>query len=63
MIAKSRLSDLAAGAEAILESIELPDEEARHLMILGFLPGPRIQEGRSRPPNGAAGPIVTRLPR
>ncbi len=49
MIAKSRLSDLAAGAEAILESIELPDEEARHLMILGFLPGHRIQVGLCAP--------------
>jgi Fe2+ transport system protein FeoA len=49
MIPKCKLSDLPAGAEAILESIELPEEEARHLMVLGFLPGHRIEVGLSAP--------------
>ncbi len=44
-----KLSELAAGAEAILESIDLPEEEARHLMVLGFLPGHRIQVGFCAP--------------
>jgi len=49
MIATCKLSELAAGAEAILESIDLPEEEARHLMVLGFLPGHRIEVGLSAP--------------
>jgi len=49
MIATCKLSDLPAGAEAILETIELPEEEARHLMVLGFLPGHRIEVGLSAP--------------
>ena len=44
-----KLSELAADAEAILESIDLPEEEARHLMVLGFLPGHRIQVGFCAP--------------
>lgn len=44
-----RLSDLPAGGEAILESIDLPENEAHHLMMLGFLPGHRIQVGFSAP--------------
>jgi Fe2+ transport system protein FeoA len=49
MISNCKLSDLPAGAEAILEAIELPEEEARHLMVLGFLPGHRIEVGLSAP--------------
>ena len=49
MIEKRRLSELAAGAEAILERIDLPEDEARHLMVLGFLPGHRIQVGFCAP--------------
>ena len=43
------LSDLPAGAEAVLDSIDLPEDEARHLMVLGFLPGHRVQVGLSAP--------------
>ncbi len=49
MIPTRKLSELAAGEEAILESIDLPDDEARHLMVLGFLPGHRIQVGFCAP--------------
>lgn len=45
----SRLSELPEGAEAILESIDLPADEARQLMMLGFLPGHRIQTALSAP--------------
>jgi ferrous iron transport protein A len=49
MIARRPLSELPGGAEAILEKIDLPEEEARHLMVLGFLPGHRIEVGLSAP--------------
>ncbi len=49
MISTCKLSELPGGAEAILEKIDLPEEEARHLMVLGFLPGHRIQVGLSAP--------------
>ncbi|HXJ41133.1 MAG TPA: FeoA family protein [Bryobacteraceae bacterium] len=44
-----RLSELPEGAEAILESIDLPPDDARQLMMLGFLPGHRIQAALSAP--------------
>lgn len=43
------LVDLRRGDAAVLEAIELPSEEARRLMELGFLPGTRITAGRSAP--------------
>jgi ferrous iron transport protein A len=43
------LADLAPGDEAILEAINLPEDQARHLMMLGFLPGHRIQVGLCAP--------------
>ena len=49
LIPQHSLSELSFGAEAILEAIELPEEEARHLMVLGFLPGHRVQVGLSAP--------------
>jgi ferrous iron transport protein A len=49
MMATRLLSELPGGSEAILEKIDLPEEEARHLMVLGFLPGHRIQVGLSAP--------------
>ena len=44
-----RLSELPEGAEAILESIDLPADEARQLMMLGFLPGHRIEAALAAP--------------
>ena len=43
------LVDLRKGDAAILEHIELPTEDARRLMELGFLPGSRITAGFSAP--------------
>jgi ferrous iron transport protein A len=52
------LFDLRRGDEAILERIELPADEARRLMELGFLPGSRIGTGWSAP---GGDPIVFRV--
>jgi ferrous iron transport protein A len=43
------LGDLGRGDAAILDRIELPGEDARRLMELGFLPGARITAGQSAP--------------
>jgi ferrous iron transport protein A len=43
------LMDLRRGDAAILEQIELPTDDARRLMELGFLPGSRITAGLSAP--------------
>jgi ferrous iron transport protein A len=47
--AYSTLVDLDRGDAAILDCIELPGEDARRLMELGFLPGTRITAGQSAP--------------
>jgi ferrous iron transport protein A len=43
------LTDLRRGDVAILEGIDLPSDDARRLMELGFLPGTKITAGRSAP--------------
>jgi Fe2+ transport system protein FeoA len=43
------LGDLRRGDAAILDGIDLPHEDARRLMELGFLPGMRITAGYSAP--------------
>ena len=43
------LMDLGRGDAAILDRIDLPGEDARRLMELGFLPGTRITAGLSAP--------------
>lgn len=43
------LVDLRRGDEAILDRLDLPADEARRLMELGFLPGCRVVAGRSAP--------------
>jgi Fe2+ transport system protein FeoA len=43
------LVDLQKGDAAILDHIELPVDDARRLMELGFLPGSRITAGFSAP--------------
>jgi ferrous iron transport protein A len=43
------LMDLRRGDAAILERIDLPADDARRLMELGFLPGTQITAGRSAP--------------
>ena len=43
------LVDLRSGDAAILDRIDLPGEDARRLMELGFLPGTRVTAGLSAP--------------
>ena len=43
------LVDLRHGDAAILHSIDLPHEDARRLMELGFLPGAAVVAGHSAP--------------
>ena len=43
------LVDLQRGDAAILDGIDLPSEDARRLMELGFLPGMRVTAGQSAP--------------
>ena len=45
----SSLVDLHRGDAAILDGIDLPGDDARRLMELGFLPGTRITAGLSAP--------------
>src|ERR1035438_128014 len=47
--AYASLMALGKGAAAILEGIDLPAEDARRLMELGFVPGTRITAGNSAP--------------
>ena len=43
------LLDLRRGDAAILDHIDLPHDDARRLMELGFLPGTRVTAGFSAP--------------
>jgi len=43
------LLDLRRGDAAVLDGIDLPSEEARRLMELGFLPGATVTAGLSAP--------------
>ena len=43
------LMDLRRGDAGILDRIDLPGDDARRLMELGFLPGTRVTAGRSAP--------------
>jgi ferrous iron transport protein A len=52
------LADLATGERCILDHLDLPEDIARRLMELGFLPGNEVVPGR-RAPGG--GPRVFRV--
>ena len=43
------LLDLRRGDAAVLDGIDLPGDDARRLMELGFLPGARVTAGFSAP--------------
>lgn len=43
------LSELRRGEQGVLESLDLPDDQALRLMELGFLPGARIVVAGSAP--------------
>ena len=47
--ALATLMDLRKGDAAILDAIDLPTDDARRLMELGFLPGARVTAGLSAP--------------
>ena len=47
--AHATLVDLRRGDAAILDGIDLPGDEARRLMELGFLPGARVTAGFAAP--------------
>ena len=46
---RATLRDLRPGEAAVLERLDLPDEDARRLMELGFIPGSRVAVGFSAP--------------
>jgi ferrous iron transport protein A len=46
---QASLMDLRRGDEGVLSEIDLPVEDARRLMELGFLPGARVVAGHSAP--------------
>lgn len=52
------LADLPTGQRCVLDRLDLPDDLARRLMELGFLPGNEVIPGR-RAPGG--GPRVFRV--
>lgn len=43
------LVDLRRGQQAVLAQLDLPEDVARRLMELGFLPGGTVTAGRSAP--------------
>jgi ferrous iron transport protein A len=45
----TNLMELKHGESGILDRLDLPDEDARRLMELGFLPGHAITPGHSAP--------------
>ncbi len=55
---KLSLADLRTGQRCILDHLDLPEDLARRLMELGFLPGNEVTLGR-RAPGG--GPRVYRV--
>jgi ferrous iron transport protein A len=48
-IPSATLLDLRRGDAAIIDRIDLPGDDARRLMELGFLPGTRVTAGFSAP--------------
>ncbi len=48
-VAAKNLTSLKAGESGILERLDLPEEDARRLMELGFVPGHSIVRGHSAP--------------
>jgi ferrous iron transport protein A len=47
--ARRSLRDLKKGEHGVLDCLELPDDMARRLMELGFLPGSRITAAHAAP--------------
>ena len=47
--AQRTLGDLSPGEEGVLDRLELPNDVARRLMELGFLPGHRVTRAMAAP--------------
>jgi ferrous iron transport protein A len=47
--ADQRLADLRPGEAGVLDAINLPEDDARRLMELGFLPGSLVTAARRSP--------------
>jgi ferrous iron transport protein A len=47
--APATLAELSQGQRGVLESLDVPDDVARRLMQLGFLPGSTVTAARSAP--------------
>ncbi len=45
----ANLSELREGEQGVLDRLDLPEETAKRLMELGFVPGIVIEPGRSAP--------------
>lgn len=43
------LTELKPGEAGILEKLDLPEDDARRLMEMGFVPGHRVTRGLSAP--------------
>jgi len=43
------LTELRRGESGILERLDLPEDDARRLMEMGFLPGQRVTRGHAAP--------------
>jgi ferrous iron transport protein A len=52
-IPPATLADLRSGEEGVLDRIDLPDDIARRLMELGFLPGNTVVPAHLAPGGGA----------
>ena len=48
-LSRHTLLDLRKGDMAVLDAIELPEDDARRIMELGFLPGTVVTAGQSAP--------------
>lgn len=48
-VAARNLTDLKRGESAILDRLDLPEDDARRLMELGFIPGHPVTPGHSAP--------------
>ncbi len=49
---QSTLADLPTGQRCVIDRLDLPEDIARRLMELGFLPGNEVTAGRRAPGKG-----------
>jgi ferrous iron transport protein A len=51
-VSKLTLAELPTGQRCVIDRLELPEDVARRLMELGFLPGNEVVPGRRAPGRG-----------